>query len=55
MKEILQNSWFVILKNVKVIKGKDRLRNGSRLKETKDMTSKYYVRSDPGPRKKRTL
>ena len=43
LRDILQSSWSVILKNVKVIK--ERLRNHYWLKETKDMTTKHYARS----------
>ena len=35
LRDILQNNWLVVIRSVKIMKIKERLRNCSRLKETK--------------------
>lgn len=43
LRELLQNNWPVIFKVIKAMKVKEKLRNCSRLKETRDMATKYNV------------
>lgn len=38
--DILQNSWPVILKNINVLKIKERLRSYTRLKDTNEIVTK---------------
>ena len=47
LRDTLQKKWSVVFKNVKITKNKERLRNYSRLKETKK-TRKLNATGDPG-------
>lgn len=48
MRNILQNNWPVLFKSVRVMKGKERLKNYSRLEDTEeaDAVSKQYATLD---------
>lgn len=54
LRDILQNDWPVLFKNVEIMKDRDRLNYCSRLKETNDnVRSKHKMLSglDPGSEK----
>lgn len=54
LRDSLQNKWPVLFKSVKVMKVKNRLRNYSRLKRTKEMLRLNAMcdpELDPGPEK----